>query len=283
MISRQQENKILGQAYLPEHIISLMVGISQGEPFLITDYVFLTKDDWLIFVGFPLGRDFSSDNFVTALHQTRKKYRPVYTWFIAPEIPESLMPVVSQRESDEYFKLELQGYEIPKGLKQTVAKAAQELIVEESPNFSPQHASLTKEFLARETLPPRVNELFQRLPDYISYSSTSLVLSARDKRGNLSAYFVLESGAAEFLTYVAGCYSKKNYAAHASDLLFYEMINLAQKRKKKFIHLGLGVNQGIRRFKRKWGGIPFFKYESAEITSERRRPFSWLGALEGKL
>ncbi|MFZ3090961.1 MAG: hypothetical protein WA240_10125 [Nitrospirota bacterium] len=32
------------------------------------------------------------------------------------------------------------------------------------------------------------------------------------------------------------------------------MINLAKEHGKGYINLGLGVNNGIRRFKEKWGG-----------------------------
>ena len=39
MISADQERYILAQAYVPEHIVGLMSGISCGEPFLGGDYL----------------------------------------------------------------------------------------------------------------------------------------------------------------------------------------------------------------------------------------------------
>lgn len=44
------------------------------------------------------------------------------------------------------------------------------------------------------------------------------------------------------------------------------MINLAREYGKGYINLGLGVNEGIRRFKEKWGGIPFLRYEFYELS-----------------
>jgi hypothetical protein len=117
----------------------------------------------------------------------------------------------------------------------------------------------------------------------VSYSKTSFVLNARDKQKKLSAYYVIELGAEEFATYVVGCFSRENYVAHASDLLFYEMTNLAKEYYKAYIHLGLGVNAGIRRFKEKWGGFPFLKYESGERVSETQGPLSWMKALGARL
>ena len=65
----------------------------------------------------------------------------------------------------------------------------------------------------------------------------------------------------------------------ASDLLLREMVNLAHAEGKKTINLGLGINTGIRRFKEKWGGVPFLPYTSAIV---HRNPLD-LGRLAKKL
>ena len=90
-------------------------------------------------------------------------------------------------------------------------------------------------------------------------------------------------GAKNFSTYVLGCHSKKHYVAHASDLLFLEMINLTREHGKHTIHLGLGVNEGIRRFKEKWGGMPSLNYEFCERDYGTTRTLSLIKSLEGKL
>ncbi|MDO9212189.1 MAG: hypothetical protein Q7V48_15815 [Deltaproteobacteria bacterium] len=283
MISQAQEEYILRQAYVPEHVPNLMVGVSKGEPYLIGDYVIFAKDDWLIFVGYPLNRDCRPEIFATALKETIKKFNPTYTWFVAPEIPNSILQSARQREGDEYYKLEMRNHEVEKGLMRIVKKASEALTIEKSRQFSEEHVTLTRDFLERESPPLRVKELFSQMPGYVSYSKTSFVLNARDKQKKLSAYYVIELGAEEFATYVVGCFSRTNYVAHASDALFYEMINLAKENHKSYIHLGLGVNEGIRRFKRKWGGFPFLKYESGQLVSKPPGPFSWIRALGARL
>lgn len=283
MISEAQEEYILRKAYVPEHLVNLMVGISNGEPYLVGDHVLFAKDDWLIFVGYPLNRNFSGDDFSTALKQTIKKFKPAYTWFVAPEIPDSLLQAVQQRETDDYYKLAFLDQGVKKGLVRIVEKASQSLIIEKSRQFSQEHLALTREFLERENLPARAKKLFLLMPEYIAHSQTSIVLNARDKQKLLSAYYVVELAAKDFATYVVGCFSRTNYVAHASDALFYEMINLAKENHKSYIHLGLGVNEGIRRFKRKWGGFPFLKYESGQLVSEPPGPFSWIRALGARL
>jgi len=121
------------------------------------------------------------------------------------------------------------------------------------------------------------------MPHYVHHSKSSLVLSAWDKKGKLSAFNVVDLSAREFTTYLLGCHSKKHYVPHASDLLFHEMIRLSRESGKRTLHLGIGVNEGIRRFKEKWGGTPCLDYHFCECHYERPRSVSLIRALEGKL
>ncbi len=283
MLSGGEEEYILKNAKVPEHIPALMRGISQADLFLVGPFVCLAKDDWLIFIGYPLEGEFCEESFSLSLEETTALRHPVHTWFIAPEIPAPLLPKIKSRENDFYYRLDLQSPQISRNLIRAAEKAAQVLSVTLSRFFSEEHVLLTEEFLQRQELPPRVHQLYLRMKDYLAFSETSLLLSAWDPEKRLAAYYVLELGAAKFLTYVVGCHSKGNYVPHASDLLFHEMIQVAKKNQKAYVHLGLGVNEGIARFKKKWGGEPFLKYEFGEISPAEKGPFSWIKAFASRL
>lgn len=282
MLSFDQEKFILQHAYIPEHIINLMVGFSAGEPFYEDGYVFFVKKGVLIFIGYRLPEILPQEDFVPLMRDIIKKFSPETTWFIAPEVPPSLGNEVQERESDFYYILKMATASFPANLLRTTEKAARQITVTISREFSAEHILLTEEYLIQKHIPPRIKDLFKRLPGYIKYSSTSLILSAWDEQGELSAYYALELAGEKFITYVLGGYSKKNYVPHASDLLFYEMYNLAKEMQKEYIHLGLGVNEGIRKFKIKWGGLPYLHYEAGAI-SGRRKLFSIFNALGEKL
>jgi len=126
------------------------------------------------------------------------------------------------------------------------------------------HRELTREFLERVALPDTIKELYLSMPRYVEGSDTALVLEARTVENKLSAYFVVDTAAEGFLTYLVGAHSKKDHVPHASDFLFHEMVALARETGKREINLGLGVNPGIARFKTKWGGIPGDGYQSCE-------------------
>jgi len=283
MLTSVEEEYILKNAKVPEHIPALMVGITQADPFMTGPFFCLAKDDWLIFIGYPLTGDFSDDSFSLEIEKAMDRIRPFHTWFIAPKIPSALFAKITYHEDDFYYRLDLQDPKINKKLIRIAEKAARGLTVSASRLFSEEHLLLTREFLQRQELPPRVHQLYLCMKDYLSFSETSLLLSVRDRKGHLSAYYILELAAPEFLAYIVGCHSKESNDPHASDLLFYEMIATARKHQKEYIHLGLGVNEGISRFKKKWGGFPFLKYEFGEISPMERKPFSWIEALASRL
>jgi hypothetical protein len=168
-------------------------------------------------------------------------------------------------------------------LQRIAEKASKELVVERRHSISREHEALVSELLKREKLPPRLKELYRAMPYYVARSPSACVLNARDQKGRLAAFFVVELGARNFSTYVLGSHSKKNYVSHVSDLLFLEMITLTKEHGKNTINLGLGVNEGIRRFKEKWGGVPFLKYEFCETYYGKTRTISLIKSLEGKL
>jgi hypothetical protein len=283
MITSEEERDVLARAYVPEQIVSLMVLISKGEPFLIEDCLSYVRDNWLIFVGYPLESELSLGRCETLLKGLLDRFKPEYLWFIGQEIPPSLLRSSSERENDRYYNLDLRSIEIKKELKRAVQRAARDLTVERSEQMSKVHREMIEDFIKREKPSPRIKALFLAMPDYVRHSQSAAVLNAWDKKGKLSAFYVVELGAKTFATYVVGCYSRKHYVPQASDLLFSEMIHLAQEVEKPSINLGLGVNEGIKKFKEKWGGVPFLGYQFCEHYTGFTRTVSLLKSLEGKL
>jgi hypothetical protein len=283
VITPEEEAYVLERAYVPEHILNLMIPISKGEPFLKEDYLVFARDNWVIFVGYPLRGNFSQERCEKILKQTVETYRPEYLWFIGPEILPSLLDSCKERETDRYYTLDIGQTKRKPSLQRIADKASRELTVERSRSFSKEHEALIAELLKREKLPPRVRELYRAMPDYVAQSSSAWTLNVLDKNRKLSAFFVVELGAKNFSTYILGSHSKKHYVPHASDLLFFEMIKLTREHGKHTINLGLGVNDGIRRFKEKWGGIPSLNYEFCERFYGYTRTVSLIKSLEGKL
>lgn len=267
MITSDQAKWVLEKAYVPEHIVSLMTIISKGEAFLSGGYLYFVGDTWGILVGYPLDSEFSSENFmvifkdVNLLHSNR-------SWsIIAPRLPPELLSSCEEHQSDVYYTLSYDDFDSKGSMRRVAEKATSRLMVEVTREMGPEHETFIKEFVEREKPDSLIEEFYHAMPDYVLHSATALVLNARDFNGVLSAFYVLDLGADNFATYVVGCHSKEHYVPHASDLLFFEMVNLARESGKAYVQLGLSVNAGIRRFKEKWGGKPTLTYEICRVRS----------------
>lgn len=277
MITDAQKEKITAQAYVPEHSVGLMTRVSGGEPFLIDDFFCIHKDELVIVIGYPLGHGSDTDNLSRVIEGIVKIFRPVWLSVAAESLPPSFLEPCKGRESDYYYTLTLDESNVRGGLKRAINAAMEHAAVERANRLGEHHRDLAQEFVERVDPSRKIKDLMFRMWEYVGYSDGSLVLNAWANNGTLAAFYVLDLSPKDFATYVIGCHSKKNYVRWASDLLFSEMIKVSKERGKKYIHLGLGVNEGIRRFKEKWGGKPGLRYEMCEFRVRKPSLFDAIG------
>jgi hypothetical protein len=269
MLTSEEEAHILDQAYVPEHCIRLMTHVSGGEPFLIDDFFICRKENGIILIGYPLEDNFTPDQLEAVFAKVKKRFRPESVSLVAPQMPPSLAATCQETESDAYFTLQAQKPVIRSPVKRNLRKARQNLRVEFSSGMQDVHRELMHEFVGRTLLPERVKRLLFKMPEFTAGSDMALVLNAWDKANKLAAFYVVDLEAKQFSNYIMGCHSKKNYVRGASDLLLFELVNLSLEYDKPYIHLGLGVNAGIRRFKAKWGAVPTRRYEMGELVLKK--------------
>lgn len=252
---------ILDKASVPEHSVAFMAAMSGGEPFLTGNYLFIGADDWLLAAGYPLEGVYSPERFEAALAEALRRSRARDCWAICPALPERLKAYC--REQDHYYLLSANA-PLPPRLDRLAERAAAVLTVEQGITFTPAHRRLWAEFMDRTALPPSVRELYARTEAVLPKAPGLSLLNAWDRDGRLAACLLLDAAPRQFMSYLLGAHSRDHYTAHASDLLFREMIRIARRHGKEFLHLGLGVNEGIRRFKTKWGGTPGPAYAMAQ-------------------
>jgi hypothetical protein len=265
MLTSEQEAYILNHAYVPEHIVGLMTSLCGGEPFLLDDYFYCCKDNWVILVGFPIQGEFAPVDLNTVIQRIKEKLKPSRISLIAPHIARQLASQCRQRDSDTYFTLDARPPATGNAVKRNLKRAAQMLQIERAAHMDDAHDELMREFMQRVHLPFRIQDLFFKMPQYVASAPHSFVLNAWCSGEKLAAFYVIDFAAKDFASYLVGCYSKRNYVIGASDLLMSELIKMSIENTKDYIHLGLGVNSGIRRFKEKWGAKPSRSYEMCEL------------------
>lgn len=269
-LSHEDLDLILEKARVPEHSARFMAAMSGGEPFLEGPYLFVHAQDWLLAVGFPLkgrGNGYCPREFDEALTRARRKSGAQACWAVCPSLPERLE---QYRVSQDRFYTLPADTSIPSRLERLADRAANSLVFNTGTDFTAAHRRLWAEFTGRASLAPNVRELYARTEAVLEKCSSLLLLNAWDRQGHLAACLLVDTAPADFVSYLLGAHSRRNYVPYASDMLFREMIRLASAWGKKYLHLGLGVNEGIARFKTKWGALPDLAYEMAEWTEPDR-------------
>ena len=245
---------------VPEHSRRLLEAISAGRSFELDSFIFVTADDWLMAIGYPQEGEFSVGRFESALDEAVRKVKPSDCFAIAPEMPERLESHVEDR--DVYYTLDASS-PVPPRLRGPVRHARERLLVDETREFTPEHRRLWAEFMGRMPLPPRIRQLYSGTAAALQGPADLRLLNAWDAEGQLAACLLMDYSQPHHVSYVLGAHSKTHYVPHAPDLLFAEMLERARAEDKQTVLLGLGVNEGITRFKKKWGGVQGAPYELA--------------------
>ena len=274
MLSNQDLSHIYRHAYIPEHLPDYVEAISSAKPYLIENHLCFIRNHHLIFIGYPLNGDNrdSARAYATACNE----FKPSTAAIIAPELWE-IAESFEEQPADSYYRLDLPLGPIAPGVAYMIRRAEKDLTICNG-NFGKEHKKLIKGFVSGHALSAPQKYIFNHIRHYLKRSKTGRLLEAR-KNGLLAAFTIVDLGSADFAFYLFNFRSNKVHVPGASDLLFREMVNLAQSEGKKSINLGLGINRGIRRFKEKWGGVPFLPYVSALV---HRGPVD-LGRLAKKL
>lgn len=257
MITDSERATILEHAHVPEHLPHYVTAISGAEPFLIDDFVLHLSGTQLIFVGYPLHGNFDEEKMLTALENAKARFEPATVSVIAPTLPSALEGC-SPSPTDAYFRLDLSRLRIPKKTRNMQTRARREVSVRIG-EFGREHKKLVKDFIRARQLEEGSRFIFQRMHEYTQCES-ALVFEAHNARGKLAAFDIADFAAREYAFYMFNFRSHKHSVPGASDLLLFHVIKRAQAEGKRYLNLGLGIDEGIAFFKKKWGGMPFLDY-----------------------
>lgn len=269
MIDQKEAEHIYLNAYVPEHLVDYVSSVSEAEPHVFQQFLCYTRNNTLIFVGYPLGESFDLNRMEITLNSTIKSLKPEAVALIAPKINVRRERTV-QKGSDLYYRLELNDFNASPGVRNMVRRAARELSVETGKGWSEEHTSLIGEFVGSRQVSEETRHIFGKIPDYLATSETAVLLSARNHEEKLVAFDVADFGSKDYLFYMFNFASRKHYVPGSSDLLFSELNAIARSGEKKYINMGLAIHEGIAFFKKKWGGLPFLNHEFVLYETSRK-------------
>jgi hypothetical protein len=260
MIDKIQIESIKQYAYVPEHIISYVTAVSGCEPFILDEFLAYVKNHHLIFIGYPLKGPSNEKRIKESLEKFNNLFHPTTVSISSPLIPFPINKCIHSSPGDYYYRLDLKDLSISQKTRNMVQRARKELLVEVNKNYDEEHQRIVRTFIESRQLEEETKFILGRIKEYISYSNESWIFNVRNKSGNLIAFDIAEFGAKDYAFYMFNFRSSSHYIPGASDLLLFEIINMARAENKRYINLGLGINSGVRFFKKKWGGIPFLPH-----------------------
>ena len=260
MLNSDEQNRIYQQAYVPEHVPDYVTALSGSKPYLLEDYLCFFHKDHLIFIGYPLGE---KPLEISQVYQAAcERFNPHTITLVAEEIFLEHASAEVQ-PADRYYRLKLPLNSLSPDVAYMVRRAERELDFKIG-KFGKTHKTMIKKFIAAHDFTREQVYIFKHVGNYLKRSETALLLEAF-KADRLVAFSIVDMGSARYAFYQFNFRSNIIAVPGASDLLFNEMVRLAQSEGKEAINLGLGVHTGIQRFKEKWGGAPFLKHDSAFI------------------
>lgn len=275
MLDREERQYVHQRACIPEQVPEYVAAVSGAEPFLWDDYLCYLAGEMLIFVGYPLEGPLEAEKLREQVQAARARFRAASLTLIAPQVPLGFRPLGSGGP-DHYFRLDLEKCAVQGKLLSTLNRAARELRVEEGQELRDEHLRCVAEFLDSRKFGEATRGIFTKIPVYAAVVSTSRVFTARDGAGRLAAFTVAEFGARDYAFYMFNFRSPGNQAPGASDLLLNELVSKARAWGKRYVNLGLGINEGVTFFKKKWGGYPFLPYVHCQSPGSKTSMFKSL-------
>lgn len=247
--------RIIECAYIPEHLPDYFIPFSGLKCYLYDDYVYYYSNGDLRFIGYPLSGRFDENDFAEALKHLVRLHRPKVLGVISPSI--SNYPFnIDYVETDEYYILDLEKLVIRKKVRNIIKRAEREVEVTVSRNITKAHKKLIDSFCKRKGIKEVYVELFKKIPNYVGFSKSAYIIEAW-KKGELIAFTIYEDLPKNYGFYLFNFTATRDkYVPGTSDLLFKKCIDIAVSGGKRYINMGLGINEGVRFFKVKWGGRP---------------------------
>lgn len=275
MLSASEQDFVAENAYVPEHVPGYVSAISPAEPYLVGDYLCYRSERRIVFIGYPLNAAFDEAGMAQALSTAISRSAPESVAVTAPSL-SALGASCRAADTDRYYRLDLSAQRLNRNVEGMIRRASRELELEHGARIGDEHGRLIAEFLGSRPLTEETRSIFERVPAYVSSVSTAAVFGARNRSGDLVAFDVAEFGARDYAFYQFNFVSRSRYVPGVADLLLHEVVRAARSQGKRYVNLGLGINEGLTRFKRKWGAVPFLDYACCRYRPRRQTLFTAL-------
>lgn len=256
MIGPDRLDRVSADAVVPEQVIAYVRSVGESRPAMFGACVGYLSEGEVVLIGYPLCGPEDGAALSEAVDLALKTPGLRKITVIAPSRPPQA-PEKARSSRDGYHALPVPAPPPSGKLKNLLLRADRDLTLEQGRRFDADHRKLVDRYLTERTLAAGTRHIFRQIPRYIEASPGSLMVSARRADGRLAAFAVGEYASLHTALFMF-CFRDPDSAPPGSaDRVFSGLLEEAARRGQTRMNLGLGVNEGIRFFKRKWGAQPF--------------------------
>jgi hypothetical protein len=271
---------VTAAAAVPEQVVAYVCAVAGSQPQRVGSCVGYASDNEFVLVGYPLHDPWDTGAMTAAVDQALKLPGLRRITVIGPVRPPQA-PEGSPTTADGYVFVSIPHPPPVQKLRNLLRRAGRVLAIEREGACGGEHMALIQSYLDQRHLAAGTQHIFRQLPRYLAASPGSLMFSARLSDGSLAAFSVGEFGSLHTAFYMF-CFRHPGLAPPGStDLLLSALLEEARERGLMRMNLGLGVNGGVRFFKRKWGAAPFLPYVQVSWEPAAPKMFRRLRGLFG--
>jgi len=281
MIGPDRLARVSAEAVVPEQVVPYVCAVAGSKPKVIGPCVGYESDGTIVLVGYPLHDPRDAGAMADAVGEALRTSGLQRLTVIGPTRPPQA-PAGIRATEDAYFALPLPAPPQGQKLRNLLRRAGRELTLVRGQRLEDDQSALVQRYLNERRLAASTRHIFRQLSRYFESSAGCLIVSARLADGRLAAFAVGEFTSLSTAFFMF-CFRDPDLAPPGSaDLALSGLLQEAHERGQTLMNLGLGVSEGIRFFKRKWGGAPFLPYVEVSWEPASTGVFSRLRGMLGR-
>lgn len=180
---------------------------------------------------------------------------------LAPVRPAAAPPDCECRH-DAYLGLEVPPFgsgRTPQKLRNMISRAQRDVTIERE-TWSAEHAALVQHYITTRPLAPGTRRTFQAIPRYLQAAPGAVLFAARSRPDHSLQSFVVGDYSGLSSAFYLFAFRYPQSPPGCADALLAALLREAENRGHSAFNLGLGIHQGIVRFKNKWRCHTAFPY-----------------------
>ncbi len=272
---------ISAQAMTPDQLLPYVAAVSGVQSELVGDYIIHSQDGNVVLVGYSLQDPHNIEQLNTTLEQILGKKNIFNITVLAPIRPSIAPQNAISTEQDAYWFLDLPTPPLTVKVRNMLASSGREIYTTKASGqgaFSGAHQELMLNYIRSKGMSTGLCSILQRLGTYLITSPQVELFSAYSKNTNELLAYALGDFSSFSTAFYMFAFRQENALPGAADAVLFELLSEAKALGHSKCNLGLGINDGIRFFKQKWGAKPTLPFIQTTWAVENQKK-SWFSRL----